>query len=95
FDVDTAADPDAGIVRRQIAVDQSLAALFRIIDIDEIGEDAARAAFADGSIMAVAVGTELRTELGNKLVFTNEGILYEAESISLVARRTTLPWTWG
>ncbi|MCY6381796.1 tandem-95 repeat protein [Hoeflea prorocentri] len=83
FDVDTPADPSEGIVRRQIAVTESLAALFRTIDIDD--EDAARQAFADG-ITPVAIGTELLTEAGNKLIFTADGIVYEAPEQSVTFR---------
>lgn len=83
YDVDTPADPSEGIVRRQIAVTESLAALFRTIDIDD--EDAARQAFADG-ITPVAIGTELLTEAGNKLIFTEDGIVYEAPEQSATFR---------
>lgn len=83
YDVDTPADLSEGIVRRQIAVTESLAALFRTIDIDD--EDAARQAFADG-ITPVAIGTELLTEAGNKLIFTEEGIVYEAPEQSVTFR---------
>ena len=75
YDVDTPGNPSEGIERRQIAVTESLAALFRTIDIDD--EDAARQAFRDG-ITPVAIGTEILTESGNKLIFTEDGIVYEA-----------------
>lgn len=87
YDVDTLADPSEGVVRRQIAVTESLAALFRTIDIDD--EDAARQAFADG-ITPVAIGTELLTEAGNKLIFTADGIVYEAPEQSVTFRDSQL-----
>ena len=65
FDADTPADPAAGIVRRQIALTESLAALFRLVDVED--EDAARLAFANGTIPAALIGTEFITDKGNRL----------------------------
>jgi|GEM_PF-2253056 len=94
FDADTPAAPEDGVERRQVAVTESLAFLLRQI-VDENGdpvpfddEDGTRIAFNQG-IAEVAVGTEFVTKLGNKLILTNDGLVYEARNPEIMLRRVT------
>ena len=94
FDADTPADPEDGVERRQVAITESLAFLLRQI-VDENGdpvpfedEDGTRIVFNQG-IDPVPVGTAFVTRLGNKLILTDAGLVYEARDPEIVMRRTT------
>ncbi|PWJ10192.1 Ig-like domain-containing protein [Jannaschia seohaensis] len=92
FDVDTEADPENGIAFRQIALPESIADLFQVVET--VTEDDKREAFANGTLV-VTPGDELVTDQGNLIrvaAFEKDpetgAVDYE---LVYIAREQTLP----